>query len=275
MSKYYNSQRTRNLFDLTSTEPYKLSRSKVEIFMQCPRCFYIDLRLGVGRPPGFPLTLNNAVDALMKKEFDIHRVNKTTHPLMKAYGIDAVPLDDPRMDEWRDALRRGVSYLHEPSNLILRGGVDDVWVSPEGELIVVDYKATSKAEEVTLDDEWKIQYKRQAEIYQWLFRQNGFKVSDTAYFVFVNGKTDKEALDGKLEFDVTVVPYKGNSDWVDGVLVQMKKCLVDSRIPKAGKDCDYCAYVDSLNKVWKKNILENGGKKLVEDKVEEGTLFNG
>lgn len=269
MSQYYNSRRTKNLFSPGSTEPFRLSRSKIDLFVQCPRCFYFDLRLGVGRPASFPLTLNNAVDLLLKKEFDIHRVDKTKHPLMDTYGIDAVPLDDPRMDEWRDALRRGISFHHKESNLILRGGVDDVWVNPDNELIIVDYKATSKDEEITLDDEWKIQYKRQMEIYQWLFEQNGFKVSKTGYFVYVNGKTDKKALDGKLEFDVTIIPYVGNTEWVEKVLIQAKKCLADNRIPKAGKDCDYCSYIQSIGEV----MREHANIKKNDKAIEEGTLF--
>jgi hypothetical protein len=74
---------------------------------------------------------------------------------------------------------------------VITGGVDDMWVSPEGESIVVDYKATAKYTQVTLDADWQIGYRRQMEIYQWLFRKNGYKVSDTSYFVYCNGNTDK------------------------------------------------------------------------------------
>jgi RecB family exonuclease len=77
-----------------------------------------------------------------------------------------------------------MGYLHEPTNLWIRGAIDDLWVNPAGEVIVVDYKATSSAtKEPSLDDDWKIQYKRQADVYQWLARRQGLKVSDTAYFV--------------------------------------------------------------------------------------------
>jgi CRISPR/Cas system-associated exonuclease Cas4 (RecB family) len=260
MSKFYNSQRTKGLFDPTSEEPFTLSRSKVDLFVQCPRCFYLDVRMGVGRPPGFPFALNNAVDHLLKKEFDIHRVNKTAHPLMTEYGVDALPLIDKRLDEWRDALKRGISYHHPDSNLILRGGVDDVWVNPKGELIVVDYKATSKEEVITLNDPWKVQYKRQMEIYQWLFEQNGFVVSPVGYFVYVNGKTDREAFDGKLEFDVTLLPYEGKTDWIPRVLLNIRQCLEDERIPRFTKECDYCSYVEAVEKVEKKNKNEGRPK---------------
>jgi len=246
MSKYYNSKRTRNIFDPKSEKPFKISRSKLDLFLNCPRCFYLDRRLGVGQPPGYPFSLNSAVDALLKKEFDIHRAKKTAHPLMEKYGIDAVPLEHEKIEEWRDSLRRGIQYLHEATNLILSGGVDDVWVSPKGELMIVDYKATSKNGEVSLDADWQIGYKRQMEVYQWLFKQNGFKVSKTGYFVYCNGDTDKEAFDAKLEFDIKVIPYKGDDNWVEKALIEAKACLMSPKIPKPAEECDYCQYVGAV-----------------------------
>lgn len=252
MSEYYNPRRTRNIFDPASSEPFKISRSKLDLFLNCPRCFYLDRRLGVGRPPGFPFNLNSAVDALLKKEFDIHRAAGTAHPLMERYGIDAVPFSHEKMEEWRDSLRRGIQYLHEETGLLLTGGVDDVWVNPGGELMIVDYKATSKSGEVSLDADWQIGYKRQMEIYQWLFRKNGFAVSRTGYFVYCNGDADKDAFDGKLEFDVKVIPYVGDDGWIEGALFDAKECLMSPTIPQSAEACDYCRYVAAVGEVSKK-----------------------
>jgi CRISPR/Cas system-associated exonuclease Cas4 (RecB family) len=251
MSDYYSGKRSKNLFDPESKTPFKISRSRIELFLQCPRCFYIDRRLGVDRPPGFPFNLNSAVDALLKREFDMHRAKNTRHPLMRAYGIDAVPFQHEKMEEWRDALRRGITYHHKPTNLIIAGGIDDVWVNPKGELHIVDYKATSKREEVTLDADWQISYKWQMEIYQWLFRMNGFKVSKTGYFVYCNGRADKEAFDGKLEFDVKVIPYDGDDSWVETKIVEAHECLKGEIIPQSNEACDFCLYRDSAGKVEK------------------------
>jgi CRISPR/Cas system-associated exonuclease Cas4 (RecB family) len=250
MSVYYKANRTRNVYDPEKAEAFKLSRSKISLFLNCPRCFYLDRRLGIGRPPGFPFNLNSAVDALLKKEFDLHRAKEKAHPLMEKYGIDAVPFQDPRMDEWRDSLRGGIQYLHKETNLLLTGGVDDVWVNPKGELIIVDYKSTSKKEEVNLDADWQIEYKRQMEIYQWLFRKNDFAVSKTGYFVYCNGVTDKEAFDGKLEFDIKIIPYTGDDSWIEGTIFEIKKCL-DGEMPEAHPDCDYCNYRQAASKVEK------------------------
>jgi len=247
MHKASIGRRTRNIFDLASKEPFKLSRSKIEDFLRCPRCFYLDRRLGVGQPPGFPFNLNSAVDHLLKKEFDIHRARGSRHPLMEKYGVDAVPFQHNDLAQWRENFV-GVQFYHQPTNLIITGAVDDVWANPQGELIVVDYKATSKDGEVNIDAEWQESYKNQMEIYQWLLRQNGFKVSDTGYFVYVNGRRDREAFDGKLEFDVKLIPYKGSDAWVEETIFEIKKCLMGF-LPELGKRCDYCAYREAANEV--------------------------
>jgi len=252
MSEYYNANRTKNLYDPKSEVPFKLSRSKIENFMKCPKCFYLDRKLGIGQPGGFRFNLNTAVDTLLKKEFDIHRAKHVAHPLMKAYGLEAIPFEHKMMDEWRENFK-GVQYFYEPTNFIITGAVDDLWQNDKGEIIVADYKATSKSSEINLDADWQDGYKRQMEIYQWLLRKNKLKVSDTGYFVYCNGKTDKKAFDAKLEFDITLLPYKGDDSWIEGVLKEMKKCL-DGKMPKTNPECDFCNYRKAVNEVDKKLI---------------------
>lgn len=247
MSQYYNSQRVSNMYDANADEPFKLSRSKIDLFLECPRCFYYDRKLGIGRPPGYPFNLNSAVDTLLKKEFDIHRASDKVHPLIKKYGVDARPVAHEQLDEWRENFR-GIRYLHKPTNLLITGAIDDLWINSKGEYLVVDYKATAKAGTITaLDQDWQIGYKRQMEVYQWLLRQNGCKVSRTGYFVYCNGKTDREAFDAKLEFDITLIPYTGNDSWIEPTVIEAHKCLNNSKIPKAGSDCDYCGYIRAVN----------------------------
>lgn len=241
-------------FDPTSTEPFKVSRSKIDLFSECQRCAYLDMRLGVKRPSMPAFTLNNAVDELLKREFDIHRAKGSKHPLVERYGLDAVPLQDERMEEWRDALRRGISFLHEPTNLLIRGGIDDVWVNPLGAFIIVDYKATSKKIGPSTEADLYDSYKRQLEIYQWLFRQNGFPVSPTAYFVYVNGKSDAKAFDAKLEFDIELIPYTGSDTWVEPAVFDLKNMLMSDEIPPTGTSfgggpCEYCSYRENAGKI--------------------------
>jgi len=129
---------------------------------------------------------------LFKKEFDRHRAAGTPHPIMADNQIKAVPFQHADLSTWRMNFT-GVTALHAPTNLHVFGAVDDVWVNDDGELIVVDYKATSKNKEIDIDAPWQISYKRQLEVYQWLLRQNGFTVSDTGYFVYTNARMTSTA----------------------------------------------------------------------------------
>jgi hypothetical protein len=235
MDRYYS------VYNPKSKQPFKLSRSKIDMFIQCPRCFYIDRRLGIPRPsmPGF--TLNVAVDALLKNEFDILRKKGEAHALMQKYGIKAIPFAHPDMDTWRNNFV-GKQYLHEQTNFLVFGSIDDLWINPKEELHIVDYKSTSTQNEISLEDKYKQSYKRQAEIYQWIYRQSGFKVSDTAYFVFANATKDRAKFDGKLTFDLSILSYKGSDAWVEQTLLDMKKCLDGDKMPNPAKDCEYCAY---------------------------------
>jgi CRISPR/Cas system-associated exonuclease Cas4 (RecB family) len=248
MSIYYTPIRSENIFNPNDKKPFKLSRSKIDLFIQCPRCFYLDRRLGVGRPPGFPFALNSAVDTLLKREFDIHRANGKPHPLIEKYGLDAMPVYHKYLEKWRHVFT-GIQFLHEPTNFLIFGAIDDLWQNSKGEYIVVDYKATAKNERITdLDKAWHISYKRQMEIYQWLLRKNSLPVSNTGYFVYCNAQTDSESFNAKLEFDITLIPYIGNDEWVEQTIIEAHRCISNDKLPDAAKECDYCAYRYAVQK---------------------------
>lgn len=238
---------------------WRLSRSKIELFTECPRCFYLDNKLGTGRPRGPAFTLNVAVDALLKKEFDAHRAQGTPHPLMEQYGVDAVPFAHDAMDIWRENFK-GLEYTDEKTGFTISGAVDDVWKTPSGELIVVDYKATSKngTIETLSDSSWEEQYKRQMGVYQWLLRKKGFPVSDTGYFVYANAHSDKEAFDAQLEFEVTLVPCEGKTDWIDETLPRIKACLESDALPQVGDACEYCPYREAAGKKLHSLVKKSG-----------------
>jgi PD-(D/E)XK nuclease superfamily len=213
--------------------------------MQCPRCFWLDTRLKISRPSSPPFRINSAIDELLKKEFDVYRKSKQPHPIMIKNNVSAIPFAHKDLDRWRHNFT-GVLSLHKPTNLHVFGAVDDVWISQDEELIVVDYKATAKASEVNIDADWQIAYKRQMEVYQWLLRQNGFNVSDTGYFVYANGRLDLDSFNDRVEFITKVIPYTGDSSWVESTLTSIKQCL-EGAMPSVGQAamggiCDFCTY---------------------------------
>jgi len=230
-------------------EKWRLSRSKIDLFIECPRCFYLDNKLGTKRPSMPSFNLNIAVDELFKKEFDEFRKAKKQHPIMEQYGIDAVPLDHKDIDVWRDNFA-GVEYLHQATDLTVCGAIDDVWKGSDGELIVVDYKSTSKdgTIETLADSAWEDQYKRQIGVYQWLLEQNGHKVSKTGYFVYANALQTEEKFDNKLIFHTTLVPCEGDTSWIEPTLSKIKECLESEAYPQSGFNCEYCPYREACGK---------------------------
>jgi len=221
--------------------PYKISRSKIELFMQCPRCFWLDARLKISRPQGPPFTLNSAVDQLLKQEFDELRKDGKQHPLQIEYGIDAKPVHHDKLNVWRHNFT-GVQHLHEPTNLYVFGAIDDLWQNSKGEYIVLDYKSTSKVGKITeLGNEfWHDQYRRQLAVYMWLLRQNGLTVSSTGYWLYCNAAKDGK-FDKKLEFELTLIEEIIDDRWVEPTLAKIKICL-DGAMPKENENCDFCNY---------------------------------
>jgi hypothetical protein len=238
--------RTRNLYDPSSNEAYPLSRSKVELFLQCPRCFYLDRRNGIGRPDGPPFTLNLAVDALLKREFDSYRVKEQPHPIMTTFGIDAIPFRHKDLNLWRDG-PQGIRFFHSASHFDVYGLIDDVWVKPDGELIMVDYKATSTVTTITLEN--RDSYKRQIEFYQWLFRRNGFRVSPVGYFLYVNAVKDRDMFDRTLEFTMQMIAHEGSDAWVDDALIGAHECLQHDLPPPSVEGCEWCTYRKDAERV--------------------------
>jgi hypothetical protein len=222
------------------------------LFKQCQRCFWLDLRLKIKRPDGPPFNINKAIDELFKKEFDVYRAKGEPHPIMLEYKVQAVPYAHDKLDDWRENFV-GVQHSHMPTNLLVFGAVDDLWVDAEGNVIVVDYKATSKDREVDINAGWQISYKRQLEIYQWLLRKNGLPVADTGYFVYTNGRKDLDGFFDKVEFKTKVIPYIGDDTWVEQTLLDMKACM-DGDMPAMGAsimggECEFCAYARERTKL--------------------------
>lgn len=240
---------------------WKLSRSKIDFFFECPRCFYLDNKLGTKRP-GFPsFNLNIAVDELFKKEFDIHRAAGTPHSIMTKYHVDAVPFAHKDLDTWRDAFV-GVMYTHEPTGLVVSGGVDDVWVKPDGTLIIVDYKSTSKDGTIERlgDSPWEAQYARQLGVYRWLLEQNGFTVESTGYLVYANADKSLDAFDDKLIFETTLVPVETDVSWIEQTLADIKTCLDSEQLPRIGDSCEFCPYREAAGKKLQAVFLANKAK---------------
>ena len=218
----------------------QLSRSKLDLYLECPRCFHEDVALGNARPSGPAFTLNIAVDELFKREFDACRARQAPHPLFATVGLEAVPLQDPRLKQWRHNFT-GVRWFDADTGWTLFGAVDDLWLGTDGRVMVADYKATAKAEHVTAATLHPA-YRRQADVYQFLVAQQGLEVSDRAWFVYANGLKTADGFHDTLRFDTRLVPYDGNRSWVLEAFRSAVSLVLSGQRPDSGAECAWCRF---------------------------------
>ena len=240
--------RSSSKFVPNKNQPFRISRSKFNDFLTCMRCFYMDRVMGLVSPsmPGW--TLNETVDLLLKKEFDLCRDFQIPHRIFYKYGLEnVVPFKHKDIDKWRDSLHHGLNYKLEGTNITLFGGIDDVWFNQEEEnLIVVDYKSQSNKRPVTtehyLAGVYHQSYKVQLEFYSFLLNKMGFNVSSMGYFYVCNADRQASSFEGKIVFDETLIPYELNTNWIEEKILEMLSILNSYKIPAANPSCENCAY---------------------------------
>ena len=210
--------RHRGRYNPLHTAPYELSRSKMEMFVRCEACFWLEKVAGV-KQPGMPAFLiNSLTDLLLKREMDEYR-GIEAHPFATKSELDhLIPLDHADLEDWTDSLQFGASpkkynTLHKPTNILFGGGIDDMWLSTKtGEYVLVDFKSTAnltdKNRKMDLDGPYKAGYKRQMDIYLWIGRQRGYPMSEDTYFLYVDGINkrfyEEETYEGSNEYRVRV-----------------------------------------------------------------------
>ncbi len=253
-------------------EDFKISRGRFYNFLICKRCFYLDRVKGLD-PPGTPgWTLNETTDLLLKKEFDFCRERQIPHRLFIENRLsDLVPFSHPDINNWRDSLHKGLMLRYKDTNIILTGGVDDIWQDKiSKKLIIVDYKSQAKLGRLDkqdyLDDPYHEAYKIQMDFYAYLLFGMGFDVHQTSYFLVCNAKRDEQKFNKRMNFDEYLVPYKWNIDWIENKIDEMVNLMNNSQMPESNLSCKNCAYSEQYAK-----LICN---EMNEDNVEiQGSLF--
>ena len=236
------------IYKPNQSKDFILSRSRFDDFKSCPRCFYLKTNRGLMEPSTPGWTLNTLTDTLLKKEFDVCRAQKKPHRIMISNNLNhLIPFQHEDIDKWRNSLSGGLRYRFKDTNIILQGGVDDVWFNTKTEeLIVADYKSQQKNEEVTqetyFNGPFKDGYKRQLDFYAYLLKGMGYKVSSDAYFYICNAKEVDEGFNGKMLFDEVLIHYEVKTDYLEDDIQKMIDLMNTDNIPESHLSCENCAY---------------------------------
>jgi hypothetical protein len=106
---------------------------------------------------------------------------------------------------------------------------------------------------VNLEGIYKEGYKRQMDMYQFVARRMGFDVSDTGYFLYVDGQhwnvagmLDDDPATGTMKFNATILTYFGDDGWVDRALKDMKATLLSDECPHHNEGCEEKRFLDGV-----------------------------
>jgi len=229
-------------------EDFQISRGKFIDFLSCQKCFYLDRVNGLITPslPGW--TLNETTDILLKKEFDECRKNKLPHRIHLKNNLQhIIPFSHSDLDKWRDSLHHGIKCRFKDTNIILSGGIDDIWQDTRNnKIIVVDYKSQASYYNVSqknyLSSPYRENYKKQIDFYAFILSEMGHNVSDKSYFYVCNANRSLDEFNGQLKFSETLIEYNWDSSWIPSEIEKMINIINTKNIPESNISCENCAY---------------------------------
>ena len=230
----------KKLYSPKQVEFFQISRSNIQSFLECSRCFYLENILGIKRPSGLPLPINMAIDSILKKEFDYYRERKAPHPEVQKFLIEPIrPYNGEEFVGWR----KGAKVIHKKTNFEILGKFDDVWCSEDcSKLYLADYKGGAVS--ATGVSELHQSFRNQMDIYLWIAKQLDPRMTNRTFFYYK--KLKKEDFMDKSKFITEIVEYIANDAWVEETILNLKKCLDNTSPPKANEECKHCQYISKI-----------------------------
>lgn len=214
--------------------PLKLSRSKLETFRHCPRCFWLEMN-GKAPPIDMAMGIYNILDTIQKNYYDKHRKDGLP-PLLK--GKIPFRLADFNLVE---KLRKGISFKDEKLNATLWGKLDDCFIDNKERLVVMDNKTSSGGPK----EEYEDSYQFQLDTYAYLLVKNSFDIHPDGYLIYFI--PDKEShIDKGIMFDAEAKKFKLDHGRIYDVFKKAVATARKEEPPAQHKECEMCAWVEDM-----------------------------
>jgi CRISPR/Cas system-associated exonuclease Cas4 (RecB family) len=210
-----------------------LSPTSLNLYQDCPHCFWLEKVKGIKRPEkGFP-TLLNALDTKIKKYADDYRAKGELPPELKDKVKGRFLPDQKQMTTWRN-WRTGLVYDDKGLNARLTGAFDECLL--DGDVyIVADFKARGYPPK----DEVSKYYQNQLNCYTLLLKANNYKIADFAYLIYY--VLDDLQEEGAAKFNIEVVTVKTDTEAARKLFRDAIKTLRNGP-PEPKKNCPYCRW---------------------------------
>lgn len=197
-----------------------LSPSTLNLFRECPRCFWLQVKGKVSRPKVMP-SLPIGMDKVIKEHFDQYR--GSLPPVLQGKVDGKLPLE------------RAGTLLYENNGVVLKGILDEWLETPDGCIIPMDHKtrASAPAEGGVLPI-----YTFQMSTYTFLLEKTGRKTKNLAHLLYYYPLA---AALPSVEFGVTVETVTTEPESVQAVIDGAVQCLA-GEIPQPSEKCEFCGW---------------------------------
>lgn len=212
----------------------RLSPSTLNLFLECPRCFWLQINEGIHRPRGIFPSLPGGMDLVIKDYFDKYREKNELPPELQGKINAHLLHDHALLNKWRN-WRTGLAYKDENLNVTLFGALDDC-LEDNGKYMPLDYKTRGSAPK---DGDSEKYYGNQLDCYSLLLKENGYPVGDYGYLVYYFPEHVEE--NGTVIFNVKPIQLKIDPERARKTLKDAMK-LLSGPVPAHHSECEYCIW---------------------------------
>lgn len=208
-----------------------LSASSLNLFLDCPRCFWLDKNRGLKRPRApFP-SIATGLDSVVKKYFDTYRGTGELPPILK----------EEIKGRLIDILPKTFWYNADDINASLQGKLDDCIVDEDGFYIALDHKTRASSPSCVHEA-----FQFQLDVYTLLLKENNLKINNQAILVYYIPQAG--ILHDGFPFRAEVKKTETNPQRARKVFEEAVSLLRHNE-PSSSSKCQYCNWVKELNAI--------------------------
>lgn len=220
-----------------------LSKSALDVFKSCPRCFWLEKNAKLKRPDGIKASIMNGIDDCMKQVTQLSVEWQQPSPYLSEIPTARPFADRKRMQlfmSWRTFQATVQAGRHQ---VLIWGQIDDLIEWPDGTVSPHDFKSNGKERDW---NEYTEKYNSlQADMYEILLKAQGLKTNGDSYFTYAWPIVDAH---GKMVFIHKTVLFKTNQERALATIEAAAECLAGQE-PASDPGCDYCRFVDDRSPI--------------------------
>ncbi len=211
-----------------------LSHSGLDILYRCPRCFWLQYRLGIRQPQGIFSRLPSRFDKILKNYFNSYRQKNELPPFLQ--GKLKGKLENPFQE---------VYFYHVNQKYGFYGKLDECLITPEGKHIIIDYKTASS--DPRPRKEVFPSYQRQMNEYAFLLEENRKPTEKTACLIYLYPDEIKDLAKG-VPLVIHFQEVKTDSKEVLPRLAEAINIL-EAEMPEPADDCSFCQWHNEIKEL--------------------------